>query len=48
MFNMALAGGRDESTFVNQQAVENDVAAIYRAGPGKIGTVSHFLLLELV
>jgi len=38
MFNMALAAGRDESTFVNQQAVENDVATIYRAGPGKIGT----------
>jgi annexin A7/11 len=40
MFNMALAAGRDESTFVNQQSVDNDVATIYRAGPGKIGTVS--------
>lgn len=37
---MALAAGRDESTFVNQQQVENDVATLYRAGPGKIGTVS--------
>ena len=40
MFNMALAAGRDESTFVDHQAVENDVQTLYRAGAGKIGTVS--------
>lgn len=37
---MALAAGRDESTYVDQQAVENDVQTLYRAGAGKIGTVS--------
>ena len=40
MFNMALSGTRDESTYVNQQLVQQDVEALYRAGPGKIGTVS--------
>ncbi|ORY34884.1 hypothetical protein BCR39DRAFT_515367 [Naematelia encephala] len=38
MFNMALSGSRDESTFVNQQLVQQDVESLYRAGPGKIGT----------
>jgi len=37
---MALSGTRDESTYVNQQLVQQDVEALYRAGPGKIGTVS--------
>ena len=39
MFNMALSGTRDESPYVNQQMVQQDVEALYRAGPGKIGTV---------
>ncbi|WWD20122.1 hypothetical protein CI109_104598 [Kwoniella shandongensis] len=38
MFNMALSGQRDESTFVNQQLVQQDVETLYRAGPGKVGT----------
>lgn len=38
MFNMALSGTRDESSFVNYQLVQQDVEALYRAGPGKIGT----------
>ncbi|WWC93016.1 uncharacterized protein L201_007980 [Kwoniella dendrophila CBS 6074] len=38
MFNMALSGQRDESTYVNHQQVQQDVEALYRAGPGKIGT----------
>ncbi|WRT69495.1 uncharacterized protein IL334_006481 [Kwoniella shivajii] len=38
MFNMALSGQRDESPYVNQQQVQQDVEALYRAGPGKIGT----------
>lgn len=37
---MALSGSRDESTFVNQHQVQQDVEALYRAGAGKIGTVS--------
>jgi hypothetical protein len=40
---MVLAAGRDESTVVNHQAVQNDVQALYRAGAGKIGTVSDAL-----
>ena len=39
MFNMALAGTRDENPMVNHQAVMQDIEALYRAGPGKIGTV---------
>lgn len=38
MFNMAVTGTRDESTFVNHQQVQQDVEALYRAGPGKAGT----------
>jgi len=38
MFNMVLACSRDESPFVNQQQVQQDVETLYRAGPGKIGT----------
>lgn len=38
MFNMVLAGTRDEAAFVNQQQVQQDVEALYRAGAGKIGT----------
>lgn len=38
MFNMALSGTRDESPYVNHQAVQQDVETLYRAGPGKIGT----------
>ncbi|OCF46073.1 annexin XIV [Kwoniella heveanensis CBS 569] len=38
MFNMALSGQRDEAPFVNQQLVQQDVEALYRAGPGKMGT----------
>jgi len=38
LFNMAMAGTRDETPFVNQQLVQQDVEALYRAGPGKIGT----------
>lgn len=38
MFNMALAGTRDENPMVNHQLVQQDVETLYRAGPGKIGT----------
>ncbi|KAK4685320.1 hypothetical protein P7C73_g4829, partial [Tremellales sp. Uapishka_1] len=38
LFNMALSGTRDENPFVNQQLVQQDVEALYRAGPGKVGT----------
>ncbi|WVW86705.1 hypothetical protein I302_108759 [Kwoniella bestiolae CBS 10118] len=38
MFNMALSGQRDESPYLNQQQVQQDVEALYRAGPGKMGT----------
>jgi annexin A7/11 len=38
LFIMALQCGRDESPYVNQQQVQQDVEALYRAGPGKIGT----------
>ncbi|WVQ79405.1 hypothetical protein IAT38_001502 [Cryptococcus sp. DSM 104549] len=38
MFNMAMSGQRDESPFPNQQQVQQDIEALYRAGPGKIGT----------
>ena len=37
---MALSGSRDESPVVNQQQVQQDVQTLYRAGAGKIGTVS--------
>jgi annexin A7/11 len=37
---MALSGARDENPYVNHQQVEQDVDTLYRAGPGKIGTVS--------
>jgi annexin A7/11 len=37
---MALSGQRDENPYVNQQQVQQDVEALYRAGQGKIGTVS--------
>lgn len=40
MFVMALAGTRDESTFVNHQQVQQDVEQLYRAGAGQVGTVS--------
>ena len=40
MFNMAMSGQRDENPYVNQQQVQQDVEALYRAGQGKIGTVS--------
>lgn len=39
MFNMALSGQRDESPYLNHQLVQQDVETLYRAGPGKIGTV---------
>lgn len=39
MFNMALAGTRDENPFVNHAQVQDDVNTLTRAGPGKIGTV---------
>lgn len=38
MFNMALSGQRDENPYVDQQRVQQDVEALYRAGQGKIGT----------
>lgn len=38
MFVMALTGTRDESPQVNPQQVQQDVEALYRAGPGKVGT----------
>ncbi|KAL1407457.1 Annexin C1 [Vanrija albida] len=38
MFVMALTGSRDESPHVNPQQVQQDVEALYRAGPGKAGT----------
>ncbi|WVN86960.1 uncharacterized protein L203_102135 [Cryptococcus depauperatus CBS 7841] len=38
MFNMAMSGQRDESPYLNQQLVQQDVEALYRAGPGKVGT----------
>ena len=37
---MALSGQRDENPYVDQQRVQQDVEALYRAGQGKIGTVS--------
>lgn len=40
MFNMALAGTRDENPFVDHARVQDDVNTLTRAGPGKIGTVS--------
>ena len=40
LFNMAMSGTRDESPMVNHQLVQQDVEALYRAGAGKIGTVS--------
>jgi len=45
MFNMALSGQRDENPHVNQQQVQQDVEALYRAGQGKIGTVSYFCMV---
>jgi len=36
---MALSGTRDESSYVNHQLVQQDVEALYREGPGRIGTV---------
>jgi annexin A7/11 len=44
MFNMALSGGRDESPVVNHQLVHQDVEALFRAGPGQIGTVCVLLV----
>ena len=38
---MALSGQRDENPYVDQQRVQQDVEALYRAGQGKIGTVSY-------
>lgn len=35
---MALAAGRDESGFVNQQQVQSDVQGLYKAGAGRMGT----------
>lgn len=35
---MSLAAGRDESGFVNQQQVQNDVQGLYKAGAGRMGT----------
>ena len=46
MFNMALSGSRDENPYVNQQLVQQDVEALYRAGPGKVGTVSEIHVCE--
>ena len=40
LFNMVLAAGRDESPYVDQASVHNDVKTLYRAGQGKVGTVS--------
>ena len=37
---MALAGTRDENPVVNQQLVNQDVEALYKAGAGQFGTVS--------
>ena len=37
---MALSGQRDENPYVDHQKVQQDVEALYRAGQGKIGTVS--------
>lgn len=45
---MALSGNRDESTFVNQQLVQQDVESLYKAGAGKIGTVSRPLPGETI
>ncbi|EIW65745.1 hypothetical protein TREMEDRAFT_70412 [Tremella mesenterica DSM 1558] len=38
MFNMALSGTKDESPYINQQVIQQDVETLYRAGPGRIGT----------
>lgn len=38
LFNMVLAAGRDESPYVDQASVHNDVKTLYRAGQGKVGT----------
>lgn len=43
LFNMALAAGRDESPYADPTAVQNDVKALYRAGQGKVGTVSQHI-----
>ena len=37
---MALSGQRDENPYVDHSKVQQDVEALYRAGQGKIGTVS--------
>jgi annexin A7/11 len=42
---MAMAGGKDEAPFVNQQQVQQDVETLYRAGAGKVGTVRCILHL---
>ncbi|WVQ75133.1 hypothetical protein IAR50_004742 [Cryptococcus sp. DSM 104548] len=38
LFNMALSGQRDESPYLDNNRVQQDVQTLYRAGPGKIGT----------
>ncbi|KAL7417105.1 hypothetical protein BDY24DRAFT_426420 [Mrakia frigida] len=38
IFLMALAGQRDESGFINQQQVTNDVNDLYKGGAGRMGT----------
>lgn len=43
---MAMSGQRDENPYVNQQQVQQDVEALYRAGQGKIGTVSCSVYIE--
>lgn len=45
---MALSGSRDESPYVNQQLVQQDVEALYRAGTGKVGTVSEVIRVREV
>ncbi|KAL7424955.1 Annexin C1 [Cryptotrichosporon argae] len=38
LFNMAISGTRDETPYIDGNLVQQDVEALYRAGPGKIGT----------
>ncbi|CDZ98721.1 Annexin [Phaffia rhodozyma] len=48
MFIMALMGNRDETGFVNQAGIQQDVETFYRAGEGKWGTDEIAILSILV
>jgi annexin A7/11 len=38
LFNMALVGNREETDYVDQARVQQDVHALYKAGQGQMGT----------